>query len=78
MELMQFTETAVINLESYGYNCLMVQEVMQILVMVILNKQQYLVQELTQVIMEYLNMMFQQDALLYQQKDETYNGLYNN
>ena len=31
--------------------------------------QQYLVQELTQVVMEYLNMMYQQAILLYQQKD---------
>ena len=34
-----------------------------------LEQQQYLVQELTQVVMEYLNMMYQQAILLYQQKD---------
>ena len=32
-------------------------------------QQQYLVQELTQVEMEYLNMMYQQAIQLYQQKD---------
>jgi hypothetical protein len=32
-------------------------------------QQQYLVQELTQVVMEYLNMMYQQATQLYQQKD---------
>jgi hypothetical protein len=38
-------------------------------VMATSEQQQYLVQELTQVIMEYLNMMYQQVILLYQQKD---------
>jgi hypothetical protein len=46
----------------------MLQEVIVILVMAILEQQQYLVQELTQVIMEYLNMMYQLDLLRYQQE----------
>jgi hypothetical protein len=41
----------------------------QISAMATSEQQQYLVQELTQVVMEYLNMMYQQVILLYQQKD---------